>query len=110
MFGVMPKKSGRRLWRRSRNRTRARRLHRRAVNSASRHPGDEVERIIRETCPDADCALVLNPEFLREGGATQDFKHPDRIVIGTNDTRAREVMSELYRPLYRTRSASLPRS
>src|SRR5258708_4530913 len=69
--------------------------------------GDEVERIIRETRPDADCAVVSNPEFLREGAAIQDFKHPDRIVIGSADTRAREVMSELYRPLYLNRSPIL---
>jgi UDPglucose 6-dehydrogenase len=62
--------------------------------------GDEVERIIRETRPDADCSVVSNPEFLREGAAIRDFKHPDRIVIGTVDARARERMSELYRPLY----------
>src|SRR6476646_3833565 len=62
--------------------------------------GDEVERIIRETRPDADFAVVSNPEFLREGAAIQDFKHPDRIVIGTADERAKEVMNELYRPLY----------
>src|SRR5262249_34834321 len=54
--------------------------------------GDEVERIIQETRPDADCAVVSNPEFLREGAAIRDFKLPDRIVIGTADTRAREVM------------------
>src|SRR3979409_1025390 len=62
--------------------------------------GDEVERIIRETRPDADVAVVSNPEFLREGAAIQDFKHPDRIVVGTEDERARKVMAELYRPLY----------
>ena len=62
--------------------------------------GDEVERIIRETRPDADCSVVSNPEFLREGAAIRDFKHPDRIVIGSVDARARERMSELYRPLY----------
>src|SRR5215475_9405350 len=62
--------------------------------------GDEVERIIRETRPDAECAVVSNPEFLREGAAIQDFKHPDRIVVGTEDERARKVMAELYRPLY----------
>jgi len=62
--------------------------------------GDEVERIIRETRPDAKVAVVSNPEFLREGAAIQDFKHPDRIVVGTNDPRAKEVMTELYRPLY----------
>src|SRR6202162_3049559 len=62
--------------------------------------GDEVERIIREARPDADAAVVSNPEFLREGAAIQDFKHPDRIVVGTEDERARKVMAELYRPLY----------
>src|SRR4026208_511161 len=69
--------------------------------------GDEVERIIRETRPDADCAVVSNPEFLREGAAIRDFKLPDRIVIGTTDTRARELMNEIYRPLYLNRSPIL---
>src|SRR5438552_7896150 len=62
--------------------------------------GDEVERIIAQARPDADVAVVSNPEFLREGAAIQDFKHPDRIVVGSDDARAREVMTELYRPLY----------
>ncbi|MFC7396679.1 UDP-glucose dehydrogenase family protein [Chelatococcus sp. GCM10030263] len=62
--------------------------------------GDEVERILREIRPDADFAVVSNPEFLREGAAISDFKRPDRIVIGTEDPRAREVMAEIYRPLY----------
>src|SRR3954469_14161536 len=62
--------------------------------------GDEVERIIRELRPDADVAVVSNPEFLREGAAIYDFKHPDRIVIGTTDERARNVVSAIYRPLY----------
>jgi UDPglucose 6-dehydrogenase len=69
--------------------------------------GDEVERIIRETRPDADCAVVSNPEFLREGAAIRDFKHPDRIVVGSMEARAREVMTELYRPLYLNRSPIL---
>jgi len=69
--------------------------------------GDEVERIIRETRPDADFTVVSNPEFLREGAAIQDFKHPDRIVIGSLDSRARERMTELYRPLYLNRSPIL---
>ncbi len=69
--------------------------------------GDEVERIIRETRPDAEFAVVSNPEFLREGAAIQDFKHPDRIVVGSEDARAREVMGELYRPLYLNRSPIL---
>jgi UDPglucose 6-dehydrogenase len=62
--------------------------------------GDEVDRIIRETRPDADFAVVSNPEFLREGAAIQDFKHPDRIVAGTDEDRARKVFAEIYRPLY----------
>ncbi|WP_137043130.1 UDP-glucose/GDP-mannose dehydrogenase family protein [Pseudolabrys sp. FHR47] len=71
--------------------------------------GDEVERIIREARQNqggdaADVAVVSNPEFLREGAAIQDFKHPDRIVVGTDDERARAVMTELYRPLYLNRS------
>jgi len=61
--------------------------------------GDEVERILREIRPDAEFAVVSNPEFLREGAAIEDFKRPDRVVIGTDDPRAREVMSEIYRPL-----------
>jgi len=61
--------------------------------------GDEVERIIREARPEAEFAVVSNPEFLREGAAISDFKRPDRIVIGTEDARAEAVMAELYRPL-----------
>ena len=62
--------------------------------------GDEVEAIIRKTKPDADFAVVSNPEFLREGAAIKDFKIPDRVVVGTDNERAREVMRELYRPLF----------
>jgi len=62
--------------------------------------GDEIERIIREIRPDADFAVVSNPEFLREGAAIHDFKHPDRIVIGSEDERSRHVVAEIYRPLY----------
>ena len=62
--------------------------------------GDEIERILRDARPDADIQVVSNPEFLREGAAIQDFKHPDRIVVGTDDPRARAVVAELYRPLY----------
>ena len=61
--------------------------------------GDEIERIIRARRPDADFAVVSNPEFLREGAAINDFKRPDRVVVGTEDERAREVMRQLYRPL-----------
>src|SRR3954452_22426025 len=62
--------------------------------------GDEGERIIRASRPQAEFAVVSNPEFLREGAAIADFKRPDRIVIGTEDERAAQVMRELYRPLY----------
>ena len=61
--------------------------------------GDMVENIIRETQPDAAFSVVSNPEFLREGAAIEDFKRPDRVVIGANDERAKQVMAELYRPL-----------
>jgi UDPglucose 6-dehydrogenase len=60
---------------------------------------EEVERLIREVRPDADVTVVSNPEFLREGAAIHDFKHPDRIVVGTADDRAKMVMAEIYRPL-----------
>ncbi len=66
--------------------------------------GDEVERIIREANPDADFAVVSNPEFLREGAAIDDFKRPDRVVIGGDDPRALEVMRQIYRPLALGRS------
>jgi UDPglucose 6-dehydrogenase len=61
---------------------------------------DEVQRIIRDVRPTADFSVASNPEFLREGAAIQDFKHPDRIIVGTADDRARDVVAELYRPLY----------
>ena len=62
--------------------------------------GDEVEKIIRQARPDLEFAVVSNPEFLREGAAISDFKRPDRIVVGAETERARDVMSEIYRPLY----------
>src|SRR5271165_6010255 len=61
---------------------------------------DQVARIIREARPDADFVVVSNPEFLREGAAIHDFKHPDRIVVGTEDERAKKVLFEIYRPLH----------
>jgi len=69
--------------------------------------GDEVERIMREARPDLDIAVVSNPELLREGAAIGDFKRPDRIVIGTDDERAKAVMREVYRPLYLNESPIL---
>jgi UDPglucose 6-dehydrogenase len=62
--------------------------------------GDQVAQIIRDIRPDADIAVASNPEFLREGAAIQDFKHPDRIVVGADDDRARKLLAEIYRPLY----------
>ncbi len=61
--------------------------------------GDEIEALMRKVRPDADIAVVSNPEFLREGSAIEDFKRPDRVVVGLEDERARAVMVELYRPL-----------
>jgi UDPglucose 6-dehydrogenase len=66
--------------------------------------GDEVERILREVAPAATVSVCSNPEFLREGAAIEDFKHPDRIVIGVEDDRARDIMQEIYRPLYLNRA------
>jgi UDPglucose 6-dehydrogenase len=61
--------------------------------------GREVERIIRETQPSAEFDVVANPEFLREGAAIEDFMKPDRVVIGVESAKARDVMSAIYRPL-----------
>src|SRR6516164_6429271 len=62
--------------------------------------GDTIERMFRELRPDLEVAVVSNPEFLREGAAIHDFKHPDRIVVGTDDERAKRIVTEIYRPLY----------
>jgi len=62
--------------------------------------GDEIEAILRDMRSRDDFAVASNPEFLRESAAIHDFKHPDRIVIGTDNPRARHVLEELYRPLY----------
>jgi UDPglucose 6-dehydrogenase len=69
--------------------------------------GDEVARIIAEARPDAQFSVVSNPEFLREGAAISDFKRPDRIVVGSDDERARKVMANVYRPLYLNRDPLL---
>ncbi len=69
--------------------------------------GDEVERIISEANPGVRFAVASNPEFLREGAAIGDFKHPDRIVVGTDDEWARGVMNEVYRPLFLNKSPML---
>lgn len=59
----------------------------------------EIERRLKDVRPDADVAVCSNPEFLREGSAIQDFTHPDRVLVGTDSEKAREVMDRLYRPL-----------
>lgn len=69
--------------------------------------GDEVERIIRDTSPELDFAVVSNPEFLREGAAIGDFKRPDRIVVGSDLEWARDVMRAVYRPLFLNESPIL---
>lgn len=69
--------------------------------------GDEVERILREANQAVRIAVASNPEFLREGAAISDFKRPDRIVVGTEDDWARQVMSEVYRPLFLNRAPLL---
>ncbi|HEY5238307.1 MAG TPA: UDP-glucose/GDP-mannose dehydrogenase family protein [Rhizomicrobium sp.] len=60
----------------------------------------EIERIIRRIRPDAEFDAASNPEFLREGSAIEDFRRPDRVVVGCDTERAREVMKEVYRPLF----------
>ncbi len=62
--------------------------------------GDEIERIIRDTRSDITVLVASNPEFLREGSAIGDFKRPDRIVIGTAAPRAKEILADVYRPLF----------
>ena len=69
--------------------------------------GDSIDKIIREVRPDADYCVISNPEFLREGAAIMDFKRPDRIVVGADDPRGREMMTEIYRPLYLNQSPIL---
>ncbi|WP_167073350.1 UDP-glucose dehydrogenase family protein [Sphingomonas vulcanisoli] len=69
--------------------------------------GDEVERIMREGAPGKEIYVCSNPEFLREGAAIDDFKRPDRVVVGTEEEAAKEVMRAIYRPLYLNRSPIL---
>jgi len=62
--------------------------------------GDRIAQILREEGAPSETSVASNPEFLREGAAIADFKHPDRIVVGAEDERAREVLREIYRPLF----------
>ena len=68
--------------------------------------GDEIERILREEGV-SGVSVASNPEFLREGAAIADFKHPDRIVVGAEDEHAQEVLKEIYRPLFLNRAPIL---
>ncbi len=68
--------------------------------------GDKIEQILREEGMD-DTSVASNPEFLREGAAIADFKHPDRIVVGAEDDRAQDVLREIYRPLFLNRAPIL---
>jgi UDPglucose 6-dehydrogenase len=69
--------------------------------------GDEVERILAEVAPNKGVKVASNPEFLREGAAIEDFKRPDRVVVGTDDEEARRVLREIYRPLSLNESARI---
>jgi UDPglucose 6-dehydrogenase len=68
--------------------------------------GDKIEQILREEGA-SDVSVASNPEFLREGAAIADFKHPDRIVVGAEDERARDILREIYRPLFLNRAPIL---
>src|SRR5690242_6853249 len=68
--------------------------------------GDRIEEILREEGV-ADVSVASNPEFLREGAAIADFKHPDRIIVGAEDDRAQEALKEIYRPLFLNRAPIL---
>jgi UDPglucose 6-dehydrogenase len=62
--------------------------------------GDRIAEILKEEGAPEGCSVASNPEFLREGAAIRDFKIPDRIVVGADDDRARDVLKEIYRPLF----------
>ena len=62
--------------------------------------GDRIAELLQEKGAPAGCSVASNPEFLREGAAIADFKHPDRILVGAEDERGREVLAEIYRPLF----------
>lgn len=62
--------------------------------------GDRISEILKQEGAPAGTSVASNPEFLREGAAIRDFKIPDRIVVGAEDDRAREVLREIYRPLF----------
>ncbi len=79
------------------------------VNKSTCPPGtgDHLEEVLREAS-DHTCDLVVNPDFLKEGNAVDDFMRPDRVVVGCDDVRVREIMKELYSPFLRTGKPFLP--
>ena len=69
--------------------------------------GDKIASLLKEKGAPEGVTVASNPEFLREGAAIADFKHPDRILIGAEDDRAREILTEIYRPLFLNRAPML---
>jgi UDPglucose 6-dehydrogenase len=69
--------------------------------------GDKIAELLKEKGAPEGTVVASNPEFLREGAAIADFKHPDRILVGANDLHAREVLAEIYRPLFLNRAPML---
>ena len=69
--------------------------------------GDRIAQLLAEHGAPEGCSVASNPEFLREGAAIADFKHPDRILVGAEDDRARDVLKEIYRPLFLNRAPIL---
>jgi UDPglucose 6-dehydrogenase len=69
--------------------------------------GDKIAELLKEHGAPEGCSVASNPEFLREGAAISDFKHPDRILVGAEDDHARDVLAEIYRPLFLNRAPLL---
>ena len=69
--------------------------------------GDKIAALLKEKGAPEGVSVASNPEFLREGAAISDFKHPDRILVGAEDDRARETLAEIYRPLFLNRAPLL---
>ena len=69
--------------------------------------GDKIAELLKEKDAPEGVSVASNPEFLREGAAIADFKHPDRILVGAEDDKARECLAEIYRPLFLNRAPML---
>ena len=69
--------------------------------------GDKIAELLKKNGAPEGCSVASNPEFLREGAAISDFKHPDRILVGAEDDHARDVLAEIYRPLFLNRAPLL---